>query len=477
MRRFAKKDDHEKEEEEAERNVRKSPKKKPPRTDKTRRRIKKDDKDTDKDPDLDGDKDLSMNYKDIGGSIEDRVLRRFLFAEEKTEPPEPSPPPEEDDGPPGPSSSEDEEEIPFEGPDQDGKEEEQEEPSEEDKEEIEKNLPSSDKEEDLSDEEVEKRARELYKKGVPALMSSENSKVRKEAVRLMKKIFPPDWNSDEAFDSGVLTLEARERLRNHVQNWDWKTFEDNLTKLKKSQLDVFLENPTDKQERYHEVVLDLLEKEKKKFSDASVDPPTEVSGFVPDSIEGEYDKETENNIQKAMEIWWDYLRMMGKPQVKSLLAQVEQQLNQEEKLSARYAALSVLKNFINGAIQMKNDKDTKISQELLRSIKKGFVKGSRYGGLPGPVEQGDRKPPVTHWKKPDPSDLRMKDYQVIIREAIDWYKSAYLTHDLREYNKEMARRAALDYAIYDARNQIYNGVVDTPKYNQLLDALKSILNE
>ena len=61
---IAKKDKSEKEEEEAERLVRKSPKKKPPRKDKERGRMEVEDPDTDKE-----DEDLSMNYKDIGGSV------------------------------------------------------------------------------------------------------------------------------------------------------------------------------------------------------------------------------------------------------------------------------------------------------------------------------------------------------------------------------------------------------------------------
>ena len=61
--RFATKSDAEREDEEAERLVRKAPKDKPPRHDKRRERMEV------KDPDVDGeDKDLSMNYKTIGGS-------------------------------------------------------------------------------------------------------------------------------------------------------------------------------------------------------------------------------------------------------------------------------------------------------------------------------------------------------------------------------------------------------------------------
>jgi hypothetical protein len=73
MDRRATKDNGELEDEETERLVRPAPKVKPPRHDKRRERIE-----TDKDPDLDtSDKDLSKNFKDIGGSIGSRVLSRW----------------------------------------------------------------------------------------------------------------------------------------------------------------------------------------------------------------------------------------------------------------------------------------------------------------------------------------------------------------------------------------------------------------
>lgn len=58
------KDRYKSEEKETERLVRKAPKSRSPRTDRRRETVK------DSDPDLDGgDKDLSLNYKDIGGSL------------------------------------------------------------------------------------------------------------------------------------------------------------------------------------------------------------------------------------------------------------------------------------------------------------------------------------------------------------------------------------------------------------------------
>ena len=73
----AKKDDFEREDEEAERLVREAPKKKPPRRDRRREHMESDqDPDTDGDPDLKG-KDRSLNYKIIGGSVVQNVLRRY----------------------------------------------------------------------------------------------------------------------------------------------------------------------------------------------------------------------------------------------------------------------------------------------------------------------------------------------------------------------------------------------------------------
>jgi hypothetical protein len=71
--RRATKDHFERENDEAERLVRPAPKVKPPRHDKRRELIE-----PDKDPDSKPDKDLSMNRKDIGGSVGGRVVNRWL---------------------------------------------------------------------------------------------------------------------------------------------------------------------------------------------------------------------------------------------------------------------------------------------------------------------------------------------------------------------------------------------------------------
>ena len=77
MDRQATKDEYELETEEAERLVRPAPKVKPPRHDKMREDVHEHDADTDGDPDLKGDPDMSVNYKDVGGSLAERVLTRF----------------------------------------------------------------------------------------------------------------------------------------------------------------------------------------------------------------------------------------------------------------------------------------------------------------------------------------------------------------------------------------------------------------
>ena len=76
MDRVGTKDHVERETDEAERLVRPAPKVKPPRHDKRRERM-----DVEDDPDLDmTDKDLSKNYKTIGGSVAHRVLERWAKA-------------------------------------------------------------------------------------------------------------------------------------------------------------------------------------------------------------------------------------------------------------------------------------------------------------------------------------------------------------------------------------------------------------
>src|SRR5271170_4394770 len=76
---WATKDHYELETEESQRLIRPSPKLKPPRRDLRRDTVDPDrDPDIADDPDIAKDKDLSLNYKNIGGSVESRVMRRFL---------------------------------------------------------------------------------------------------------------------------------------------------------------------------------------------------------------------------------------------------------------------------------------------------------------------------------------------------------------------------------------------------------------
>ncbi len=85
MDRWATKDRYERETEESQRLVRPAPKIKPPRKDLRRERVNPDrDPDIDDDPDIAHDKDLSLNYKNIGGSIAARVVSRFFYGYDPT---------------------------------------------------------------------------------------------------------------------------------------------------------------------------------------------------------------------------------------------------------------------------------------------------------------------------------------------------------------------------------------------------------
>jgi hypothetical protein len=75
----ATKDRYERETEESDRLVRPAPKVKPPRHDRRRERMDPDrDPDIDTDADIARDKDLSLNRKNVGGSMTERVVARFL---------------------------------------------------------------------------------------------------------------------------------------------------------------------------------------------------------------------------------------------------------------------------------------------------------------------------------------------------------------------------------------------------------------
>lgn len=76
MDRFSTKNTLEREDEEAERLVRTMPKVKPPRYDRRRETVQERDPDTSGDPDLASDPDLKMNFKDVGGSMQERVIIR-----------------------------------------------------------------------------------------------------------------------------------------------------------------------------------------------------------------------------------------------------------------------------------------------------------------------------------------------------------------------------------------------------------------
>jgi hypothetical protein len=81
MDRWATKDTYEREGDEASRLVRPAPKVKPPRLDKRREVTHSDrDPDTSGDPDLKGDRDMSLNYKNVGGSLVERVAGRYTEA-------------------------------------------------------------------------------------------------------------------------------------------------------------------------------------------------------------------------------------------------------------------------------------------------------------------------------------------------------------------------------------------------------------
>jgi hypothetical protein len=68
-RRFAEKDTYEEIEDQVEDQLDGSPDDKPPRDDRSNDTVQTDDPDIDGDPDTSEDRDLSMNFKDIGGSV------------------------------------------------------------------------------------------------------------------------------------------------------------------------------------------------------------------------------------------------------------------------------------------------------------------------------------------------------------------------------------------------------------------------
>jgi hypothetical protein len=507
---FSEKDKSEKEEEEVERNVRKSPEKKPPRKDKERRNIKEDDKDTDSDPDTSEDKDLSMNYKDIGGSVVSRY-RRFLSAEDDdSEEEEDSK--EEEEGDEAEDSENEDQDQKERNEDKDNEDNgDEEEESENDSKEEQKqdsidplddkklddalNLDTDEsgqstvdriiqhaltgRETDL-DKPVKELAVDWYNKSPEELSSvilsgstDKEKEAARRAIHFKKAPLPPRWDLEGVFEAGVLKLEAKQQFKEHMKDWDEQDFDRNLDALKENSVATSITDGSDLQEDYHEALIEFVGKIRDKFIDDSVNPLEDIDGAIPDVVQDkgdvEFNEDQREKLRKQVATWRKRLKKTTEDQVKSLIEDVRSEMDEiGSQLSLKYAWYSVLWNVLKGALVMKKAAEQQKKSSRRKRIASKVIKRARYGGLPGPVEGGDSH--NTDWEKPDPLDLDVDDYLNILEASDDWL-NGYLS-DVMANDGELACRLALDYAIFNYGDGVYDGVVDSPTYHDLLQLLE-----
>jgi len=447
------KDQYQRENEEVERLVKKSPTKKPPRTDKNRDRIKVEDPDLDSD-----DKDLSLNYKDIGGSsIAKRVALKtilsFEFDEDELE-------------------LEDEEEVEEDNLEEDVDEIEEE--SEKEKEPIKENRPAT-------EQAVLDAAIKLYERPAAELQhmlgsdySAGEKKAIKQALGLKTRPKPPEWDRDEVFEEGVVKLKERHRFRRHMENWDAKQFADNLTYFKEKYINESLTESRGWYESYYQVMIQLVENAWENFKKEDF-PPLDLDEILRNIEEPdeEFDQGSRSELKKQAKEWRERLRRTGFEQTETLIETAKEASDQiKNHLSNEAAWITTLQYILDGALEMKKTTTDEKGKKIASAIRSGFRKGAQYRGLPGPLHEDDGfKTLSPKWRLKDPRQLDEKDFAVIIHEAMECLKKPFLSNDLVGYNPDMACRIALDYSIYTCDQGKYDNTIDAPTYNALLDLL------
>lgn len=519
-------DTYEEIEEEVERNVRESPKDKPPRRDKERRHIDTDDPDIEGDPDTSEDKDLSMNRKDIGGSASpESIARRFvrhLTADE-------------DEGSQGDQGGQEEggDDQSQEDKDDDTSEPDQDQGDSDDGENNEKDdledaveeseiSDTSELEEDITlledskldslleigdddgDKDVidrvvdhalmgpesdlskpaEKLAHGWYEHSPEELSSvlisnesdSKEKTAAKYALQFKMNPLPPKWDADEAFESGMLTLEARQRFRKHMSEWREETFAENMDTLKEEYLADSIMDGSDIVEDYHNSILDLVQEEYEKQIEGAA-PVDDLNDLLPEGVDKandiDFEEKHREKIKRQVEVWKDRLRVTSQNTIRDLVDEVRSKLdNLDDHLSVTYAWYAVLWDVLKGSLVMAKMSDH-VKESSVRKVASRYIV-AEYRGLPGYLPDDDHyKPDQPKWQKVDPFDFQIRDYVRILSEAREWLQSGYFD-ELLAYDPEHACRNALDYAIYDSFDGIYAGSVDAPTYHDLLDVLKTI---
>ncbi len=450
----ATKDKHEKEDEEVTRLVRESPKDRSPRRDKERERIKEDDPDIDGDPDTKGDKDLSMNYKDIGGSdlraVGDRLAARLLVAFG--------------------GGGDDEE-------DDDDDDEDEEEPEEDDEDVEPERVPP-----DESD--IQEAAAQLYTKQLPELYdmvlsddyTDEEQKAIRKALQLKTAPLPPNWKRERFFENGMISLKGRQYFRKHMKNWSIKDFADNLTYFRERLLNETLTQDSDEIKHYYQAIIELVEGEYDDLKDSDVEPMTDLDELLGpmENPEEEFDKASAKVLRDAAKGWHERLRKTGRKQVEQLLDQVRQRLAELDKtLTVEYAWLRNIKLLLRGVLE------GELSDRMETPDKEGSLqKRSQYRGIFSPMDRDAPDRPVSpSWKRKDPLDLNAEDYVGLLVESKRLLGKPFISRDLYDHDFGTACRVALDHAIFSKDEGKYSSTVDAPTYQALVDILIRVVGE
>lgn len=198
--------------EQVEKTVKPSPKKKPPRVDRQNRRIKVND------PDMDSsDKDMSLNRKDIGGSV-------IAF----------------DFDPIDPETS-------------DSKPVSKKKPRK-------KSPPSPEKVAFL----VETMLKDMsYDKILSCALEGDD--IARKAIPYIRSPFPPGWKRSEVFEYVQLNLRSLVKYRNHMRYWDDLSYVQNWIFLRERRVNESLTSGSEYKEAYYSAMLECLQESYREF--------------------------------------------------------------------------------------------------------------------------------------------------------------------------------------------------------------------
>jgi hypothetical protein len=282
------------------------------------------------------------------------------------------------------------------------------------------------------------------------------------------------WDRADVFKDGLLTLKARKTLRSHVANWDVYHFAANLNFLKTKLLNESLSTGTEETETYYKVLIDIIKKEFKAFGKEDFKPIRSLDDILKDipSEHRAFQKNDKKTLEVTKSVWKARLRRTNREVVCGILKSLGPVVDEvDDMLSVRFAFLAKLKSLLEGSLVMKKrdvEKKDKEARMVAGALRKAFEKA----GATSDTSKSERSNIVEPYNKPSvrsSRSLRQEDYTRLLESAEGFLKKPHISDDLLGYNKEMAHRAALDYAIYTLDKGAFEKAVDANTYNDLLE--------